>query len=174
MIEDCRKYLAVGYNAGHDELIALRRDDSAVVFAGGTTKFVAIRDTFHAERLVMTEGELFGINDNGLILFVHEMQSTTAIKACRTFVPRGYGQCNARSVRADMQASEFEGAISAEGLNTGVQRPWEARTFTIRGSVAGPVRMRLLSRPFRALRVRIAGIASPDLRIKEHVAVING
>lgn len=174
MIEDCRKYLAVGYNAGHDELIALRRDDSAVVFAGGTTKFVAIRDTFHAERLVMTEGELFGINDDGLILFVHEMQSTTAIKACRTFVPRGYGQCNARSVRADMQASEFEGAISAEGLNTGVQRPWEARTFTIRGSVAGPVRMRLLSRPFRALRVRIAGIASPDLRIKEHVAVING
>ena len=174
VLDNSEEYLAVGYSTGHDELIAMRRNDVSLVFDGGTTKFVASRDTFDADRLVMAEGELFGMNSEGLILFVHETRSSTDIEARRTIVPRGYGHSNARSVRADMQASEFDGIICVEGLNAGPMRPWDVRTFAVRGSVAGPVRMRVLSRPFRVLRVRIAGTASPDLRIKGHVAVIDG
>lgn len=172
--EATEKYIAVGYNALHDELTALRRNAPAVVFAGGSTAFAAVRDTFNADTLVAADGELFGMNGEGLIIFTRETAGATAIEACRTFVPRGYTLANVRSVRADMQASEFDGTVSIEGLNTGALRPWDVRTFAVRGSVAGPVRIRLITRPLRALRVRIAGTASADLRIKGHVAFLNG
>lgn len=161
-----RRYSSVAWNVRRNELWARTAKGDTLVFEGGSTDFVSMRKDLDVSRFAQCGDAACAVSDSGIYLTGEETTGgLRQIEHRRVIVPSRYDLCHIDKIRIDMQASAFDGEIIVEGIATDTSRPWLIKRCAICGSVAGPLVLPLISRPFRALRLTIRATASPDFRL---------
>lgn len=168
IVDDTHHYTAVARDGASDELWTLLANGTALVFEHCSTDFVSRRGLNAATSFVQAGDEAIAVCTDGIACLCQgNAREETPVEIVETAIPAKYNLVVVKSVRIDMQASYFDGEVLVEGLNVGDMRPWSIVTCRIKGTVAGPVGIPLVTRPLRAMRVTVTATVSSDFLFRK-------
>lgn len=156
------EYVAVGYDGVRDELWALRREGKADVYCRRFDYGRFEYPSLSAEGF-MHLGSLYLLAGRKIYDTAVEMPGAVDVRLRLIAKPSDrYGMVRAHRVHMAAQGSTIEGSLSVQGRSVTGLRPWLIRRAQLRGVLAGPVVMNLVSREVRSVEISLDARVSDD------------
>ena len=152
----------MGYDGVRDELWALRREGKADVYCRrfdyGRFEYPSCRLKVLCTSVVCTCLPVEKIYDTAV-----EMPGAVDVRLRLIAKPSDrYGMVRAHRVPHGRAGSTIEGSLSVQGRSVTGLRPWLIRRAQLRGVLAGPVVMNLVSREVRSVEISLDARVSDD------------